>query len=577
MKRNTLSLFAIGLTFLAGCFTEISAQYRKSPPRTTGTTAIVGATLIDCTGKPPMPDSVVVTEGNIIKAVGKKGSVTYPADAKVIDGTGKFVMPSFIDAHIHYRDWLPEMMLAYGVTAHSDMGNPTDWILAQRDAIAEGNVIGPRIFASGDQLGIRSPGSTIEQVRQTVQSHIAKGVNKIALTMLQDPEMLQLVVEEARKANIPISAWTMYPREAIALGVDAIEHSYSLGIASKYDNREMLNLIRDEQKRNPGLYEKQSFNYLMEKEPDDFIPLLVQKHGYLIPDLVFDFKFINDRWKEFEDENVALATNPNLRYIPSDDWLPQLMSYSEAGVTHDPAGIFGTLDRRSKDFERWLHGYRTEQHFLKKVVDAGGKVLAGTDAPNILLPGISLHHEMRLLVDAGFTPMQAIMAATIWPAEFLRQQKKLGTVEAGKMADLIVLKANPLDDIKNTRSIDLVMKDGEIVDRTFHPDFQNPIPRGLVSESQMNPRPTIRDISPKIAVEGDKEVTISIIGRDFRRASLAAFDGHWVPTTVINDGEIKATIPGELLKRVGTYSVTVWSPRPFGGTSPDIKFMVKYR
>ena len=68
-----------------------------------------------------------------------------------------------------------------------------------------------------------------------------------------------------------------------------------------------------------------------------------------------------------------------------------------------------------------------------------------------------------------------------------------------------------------------------------------------------------------------------IIGRDFRKASLAAFDGHWVPTTVINDGEIKATIPGELLKRVGTYSVTVWSPRPFGGTSPDIKFMVKYR
>lgn len=577
MRQKAHPVFAALLIFFAGCVLEVPAQYRQSPPRSAGTTAIVGATVIDCTGQPPVPDSVVVIEGNVIKSVGKKGIVTYPADAKVIDATGKYVMPSFIDAHIHYREWLPEMMLAYGVTAHSDMGNATDWILAQRDAIAEGKIIGPRIFASGDQLGIRAPGSTVEEVRNTVQSHIAKGVNKISLTMLQDPEMLEIVVEQAQKANIPISAWTMYPREAVSLGVDAIEHSYSLGIASKYDNPELLKQIRDEQKRNPGLYEKKSFNYLMETEPDDFIPLLVEKHAYLIPDLVFDFKIINDHFKEFEDENVALATNPNLRYIPADDWLPQLMSYSEAGITHDPAGLFGTLDRRSKEFERWERGYRTEQRFLKKVVQAGGKVLAGTDAPNILLPGISLHHEMRLLVDAGFTPMQALMAATIWPAEFLRQQKKLGTLEAGKMADIVILKANPLDDINNTRTIEMVMKDGEVVDRTFHPDFQNPIPRGIVSESQMNPRPAIRDISPKVAVEGDQEVTVTINGRDFRKASLVGFDGQWVPTTFVSETELKAAIPGELLKRVGTFPVTVWSPRPFGGMSPDVKFMVKFR
>ncbi len=469
--------------------------------------------------------------------------------------------------------------MAYGVTSIIDNGSPTDWILAVRDAIAKGKIAGPRIFASGDQLGIRAeaPARNPEEARSTVRNLIAKGVNKIAVTMTQTPDTVKAIVEEAEKAGLPISGYSMYPREAIEAGMGALEHGYPIAVASKRDPK-LLEEIRQEQR--PGLhrYEKNPLHYLIEADLDDFIELLVRKRAYVIPDVVFDYKVINDRQKEFERETFELLTNPNLRYLPFEDYVPQVLAYSDSALPRPGAvGLFGTLDRSSEEFRKYQQSYRNLQNFLRKLVQAGGKVLAGPDSPNMLLPGLSFHHELQLLVDAGLTPMQAILAATQWPATFLRQQNKLGTIEEGKLADLVIVRANPLDDIRNAKEVDLVLQDGQIQDRSFHPSYSPLFPRPEPNTSQLNQVPVITDIAPKFATEGDSEVTLTVRGREFVKEASVLFDGERVPTAWFQHTEMRATVPGRLLRRVGTFPVSVWNPKPGGGRSNDQKFIVKFR
>ncbi len=576
MKRMLTLAIAGFLVILAT--PEVHAQFAPAP-LSTQTTVISGGTLIDGTGKQPLADSVIIIHGNTIQEVGRRGSISVPTGAETIDATGKFVLPGYIDSHVHYNDWVAELLLAYGITSIIDNGSPTEWILAIRDGIAKGKMIGPRIFASGDQLGIKPDvaARNPEEARRSVRNLIAKGVNKIAATTLQTPETLQAIVEEAEKANIPISGYSMYPREAIAAGVGALEHCYSIAIASK-KNPKQLEEIRLEQTRGLHRYEKQPLHYLVEPNLDDFVDLLVKKRAYLLPDLEFDYKVINDHAKEFEKESFELLTNPGLRYLPIEDYIPQILEYSESALPRPGAvGMFGTLDRGSAEFRQYQQSYRNLQGFIRKLVQAGGKVLAGPDSPNMLLPGLSFHHELRLLSDAGLTPMQVILAATQWPATFLRQQDKIGTLEQGKLADLVIVRANPLDDITNLRKIDLVIKDGVVQDRTFHPDYSPVFPRPEPNSSQMNQPPVVTDLSPKSATEGDNEVELTVRGREFVKEATVILDGERVSTTWLQHTEVHATIPGRLLTRPGMHSVAVWNPRPLGGMSNDLKLVVRYK
>jgi urease alpha subunit len=173
--------------------------------------------------------------------------------------------------------------------------------------------------------------------------------------------------------------------------------------------------------------------------------------------------------------------------------------------------------------------------------------------------------------------MQAIQSATKWPAIFMRKQDQLGTVEAGKIADLVILSANPLEDIANTKKIEMVMKDGQIVDRTMHPDFAIPIPRPQNDQSQINATPRAQRMSPIIATEGDAEISLVIQGQNFARFSTVLFDVQLIPTTFVKSTELNAKIPARLLTRVGTFPVTVSSPKPGGGMSNELKFLIKFR
>ncbi len=225
---------------------------------------------------------------------------------------------------------------------------------------------------------------------------------------------------------------------------------------------------------------------------------------------------------------------------------------------------------------QWLEkGYRNIQAFIKKLVEAGGTVLAGADTHADVLPGLGLHYELQLLVDAGLTPMQAIQAATKNNAEWLRQQDRVGTVEKGKIADMIIVNGDPLQDIRNTRKIEMVWKDGKEVDRDYAP--ANPIPQPPRGEGHANPLPQIETVSPASAIEGGGEVALTVKGNFFVGESFVEFDGVPVRSTYKTPRELSATIPTYLLARPGTFEVRVKNPKPFGGLSNRAFFIVRFK
>jgi adenine deaminase len=184
---------------------------------------------------------------------------------------------------------------------------------------------------------------------------------------------------------------------------------------------------------------------------------------------------------------------------------------------------------------------------------------------------------MQLLVDAGLTPMQAIMAATVHGAELLGLERRIGTVEKGKVADLVLLDANPLDEIGNTKKIFRVIKDGRVVDTTYHADYAIPIKRpGPESKHLYNPMPVVHDIVPPVVTEG-AAVTLRVVGRGFTPGSVVTINGRSVDTRWISATELAATLTEQQTAVVGTLLVRVDTPAPGGGTSDPLEFIVTFR
>jgi hypothetical protein len=217
--------------------------------------------------------------------------------------------------------------------------------------------------------------------------------------------------------------------------------------------------------------------------------------------------------------------------------------------------------------------------FICQLVQAGGNVVTGTDAPAVL-PGISLHRDMELLVIAGLSPMQALQAATKVGAAYLGKEKELGTIEPGKLADLVVIDGDPLKDITHTRRIDAVIKDGEVVDTSYHPWFSELMPRPFGQDFYGYPVPSLERISPVAGCETDGEIVLHLKGKGFFPTSLVRFGDTPLPTHYVSPGELVAEIPAHAL-RGGTVPVWVINPKPYqlrhrGGTSYPLSFVVRF-
>ena len=551
-------------------------------------TVIEGGTLIDGTGREPIRDALIIINGNKFVSVSQIGKIKYAEGARVIKANGKFILPGLIDMHVHYDSWMPELFLAHGVTSIVDLGS-WDWVIAQKEGIEKGKIPGPRIFTSSFLLDGRLFWDVpfyrlenAEMARRVIRDFIDRKVVDVVKVYNEiTPDKLRIIVEEAHKAGLPVMGHlgAIDAREATALGIDGLAHASGVALATITDPERRKELQEFERLGiavdYPLYLEYHAF--MDPAKVDELVRQMVQKNVRIECDLINTSRWAAARRGAYEREDYEFLQNPSLKYVPEN--VRERILYWQPLKKMSP-----------REAQQLQKGYVKLQSFIVRFVNAGGKVLAGTDSSSFVLPGLSLHREMELLVEAGLSPMQAIVAATKNNAEFLRKQAELGTIEQGKLADLVILKNDPLQDIRNTKDIELVMKSGEILDTSYHAGFFNPIPAPPPPWGHIaNPIPTIKSIRPMTATEDDKEVKLLVEGSNFIGESVVKFDRIGLQTTPVRTTQVagtaylphftqlEATIPGWLLKRIGTFPITVANPRPEGGESSAVYFFVKFR
>ena len=535
------------------------------------TLVIEGGTLIDGTGRTPVTDSVIVIEDSRIKAVGTKGVVSYPAEARVIRAEGKTVLPGFIDAHVHLSAYMPPLFLHYGVTTIFDTANPTEWILAQREALKRGKMKGPRLFVTGaiiDGPPERSNPATLaaraayrvhtrtpEQARAAARNLIDQGVDGIKVYEGLSTESLKAVVEEAHKAGLEVVGHALDAREATLAGMKFMEHARpivhsTLGDPAKVQAMEEGRLPNSQAEMDTTLF-------------GPLIDLMVKNGVYFNPTLTRP----RPESREWYDVVVKLLKDPSAQFIPEarrEHWLNAVKA-ADTG----------------EEMQQNTESLQKTREFIRRFVQAGGKMITGPDtgarssATNIA--GLAMHVEMEAFVNAGMTPMQAILASTKWSAELLRKEQDLGTVEPGKLADLILIEGDPLADIRVTQNIRTVILDGQIVDTRLDPNFRNSLPRTWYVNTPLEYLgPEISRIIPGITRAGDTGVTVQVSGKRFNSRSFIRFDTTDLPTNFVSDNILTATVDAALLKNVGTYAVTVVNPGSGGSPSNATYFIVNF-
>lgn len=461
-RKWTVLLGAVAGVFLATAFAAQESSI-----------VIEGGSLIDGTGAAPVSNAVIVIRGDRIDAAGPAGNVRVPAGARHIDAKGKFIIPGLVDAHIHLRGWMNELLIAHGVTSISDADSPLNWILGEREAIASGRLRGPRIYTAGLAFRCRletcrAPQLEPDRVRQQVRELAEAGVNLIYVGQDIPPPALQAIIEEAHKHGLPVSGPSFYPHAAVEYGIDSLAHSYSLAVYLLPKNeQEELRAAETRAHLNP-------YDYLALLDSNDYLRLLLEKKVFLTPMLIKESKEIHAYRDQFRKENARILAIPELSYLP-EKLKEEMLGEGMKGIPPMAGGrfLFGSADPVEQ--QRFEKSYQNVEKFLRDYVARGGKVLAGDDPPHFTIPGLSLHHELQLLVAAGLSPIQALQAGSLWVSQFLRKEQEVGSIRPGRFADLLILNGNPLQDIRNTQRIHMVIKSGRVQDLSYHRDFTDPV------------------------------------------------------------------------------------------------------
>ncbi|MFB3141607.1 MAG: amidohydrolase family protein [Acidobacteriota bacterium] len=585
--------------FILGCAFLIS--FPNSQGWAQQLTVLRGGTLIDGTGAPPRANTVIVIQGNRIDSI---GSGDVPSGARVIDITGKYVVPGLWDKHLHYKDWFPEMLVTNGVTSAFVQSGGT-WLHAQNEGIAKGKILGPRMFFRERSFDVFQ---SVEEARSAAEEAILQLKPSFikAYTGLT-PEQLKVVAEEAHRAGLHVEGHLgISARDAIMAGIDGLTHAsgIALSVLKEADLRKVpkMRVIDTGRRRviwptistwdeskvgspNPDLTEYwlfledprrlMMFGMMDRAMAQDLIDLMIREEVFIESCLVYIFRHVHDRVEEYRTQDHVLLSDPNLAYIPERIRVNVLDYTLLDKVTADELALM-------------KKGYRNFQWFVKTFVDAGGKMVIGPDTTSInhasMLPGVATVRELQLLVDAGLTPMQAIQAGTLWPAQVLGKDNELGSLEEGKLADLLVLPGNPLEDITAYQEIELVMQNGTILDIGYHYDFANPIPwpaGNVISFPGFGPVSEIPAIAsslwPEVIVEGSGDFTLRVTGGDFLSTSTIQLGDTLLETERVSSSEVRATVPARLVQNVGTYPVRVIHRNPGWGKTNVVYLIVKFR
>ncbi|NQT24979.1 amidohydrolase family protein [candidate division KSB1 bacterium] len=464
IKNRIAILFILSILMFSAC---------SSPNIQDVDLIISNATLIDGTGNVPVSNVNIFIKDGIISHISSKDIKHVPGSTILINATGKYVMPGLVDVHVHFssgglephashtNERVFRQFLYYGVTTVLNLGadgGSTSEIAELHKRQREGFVFAPCIYGTGNMLTVPGghpiattvaaslpPGTDLEtidwesrgytiirnnrQVREAIANNAALGMDGVKIIIesgpppwgnnhpRMSPELIQYILDEANKFKLPVYAHISSldeMQDAVKAGVGAIAH----GVMDKP--------ILDE-----------SLIQTMKENDIYYIPTLALYCGF--------YRYIDD---------PTLFADPFLRDGVSRHTIESL---------NNP--LF--LNAHKQRTAAWVRP-RVE-NIIRGIGEAhrsGVKIVLGTDAGFIFnFPGYSSHLEMELLAKAGLSPMEILVAATRKGAEMLSAENLFGTIEEGKRADLIILNANPLDDIRNTRTIESVIKDGRLLDR----------------------------------------------------------------------------------------------------------------
>lgn len=444
-----------GFLLLTLLSTAVSSQQSQSVP----TVVIKGGTLIDVRTGSEVTDSVIVVEGTRIKQAGRESEIVVPPGAQVVDARGKWIIPGLMDMHAHISGLknLPlELYLVNGVTTIRDPGGNLTPLRLTRQEVDSGKRLGPRLFFAGYVLDGNPPlwpdisviVDTPEQAMSATDFLIDQGVDLIKVYNSTTEAALVAILRAAHERGLPVAGHvprSMTMTRAVELGMDCLEHIRITGRellpVEEADRIDFLPYVE----REALLWQRFDLDSDRMKE---LISFLAKSKVSLDPTLTVDEVNSLGLYEEY-------ARDPNNRFLARE------LIFNEADLAPDVFRIPPEL----KDAA--AAGFRKRLQFIGMCARAGVQIIAGTDGVGAgkLLPGFGLQHELELLAQAGLTPLQVIQAATINAARALKKDDQLGSIEAGKLADMVILSASPLLDSRNTAKIDGVMIGGRLLDR----------------------------------------------------------------------------------------------------------------
>jgi imidazolonepropionase-like amidohydrolase/Tol biopolymer transport system component len=431
----------------------LSLGLRIKADAPTGLLALKGARIITMKGDEVIDEGTILIENNKIKAIGKASDVAIPADIKVVDVTGKTIMPGMVDVHAHLRtspdgispqqDWSYLANLSFGVTTSHDPSSNTEMVFSQSEMLKAGRMIGPRLYSTGSILyGADGDFKVTINSLDDALSHLRrlKAVGAFSVKSYNQPrrDQRQQILEAARQLRmevVPEGGSTFFHNMSmIADGHTGIEHS--IPIAPVY--KDVINFWNNTNVA--------------------YTPTLIVAYG--------------GQWGE------------NYWYDRTNVW------ENERLLNFTPRAIIDARARRRTTSEYGDYGHIEVARTTKQIADGGTKVNLGAHGQ---IQGLGAHWELWMLVQGGMDPLKAIRCATLNGAEYLGMGKELGSLETGKLADLIVLEDNPLEDIRNSEKIKYVMINGRIYD-----------------SMTMNETISREKIRPKLWFEMDKGVAFSL-------------------------------------------------------------------